>query len=102
MVINEQELYNPKLFGKGRHTYMLQIAIESWKLLVYCTHSFYLSHLFSVYSLVDHVPEGAPVSVQPSAVLGVRLTKGQKVIGGVDPGGQTMVVDLTEKTCNVV
>lgn len=59
--------------------------------------------LFSVYSLVDHIPEGTPVSVQTSSVLGVWLAKGQKVIRCVDPGGQTMVVYPTEETsCSLV
>ena len=54
-------------------------------------------HLFSDYSLIDHISEWAPVSIETTA-FGVRLAEGEKVIGGEDSRRQTVVVDLTEKT----
>ena len=100
MIINEREIYINYLARVVIHIYATNCCSKVENLYT-ILNSCHLSHLFSVYPLVDHVPERAPVSVQSSAALGVWLAKGQKVIRGTDSGGQTMVVDLTEKTCNV-
>ena len=68
-------------------TIILGVKLEHNNHGNYCFTAGFFPHLFSVYSLVDHIPEGTPVSVQTSSTLGVWLAKGQKVIRCVDPSG---------------